>query len=241
MCGQGQCLPHLIQIWYCSLTILHSRFTHKETRGCMSANTLWQEHFAICYTSQWVWLNVCWMLCQCECKYIIGGMSLPCGRIERFNFETRTQSIFCDLLEELSGYLIMATVWFELSGIVEDSGFLGCDAVLLVEWFLYVSKDISRALHSFKTSGTAHSAMQWTPQKTWILKGNTAKLQNPPMDCIPSQHVSLDILMFTNAYQRNLISRCGMGSSGTGYGQVAGFCYYGIEPLGSIKCREFLD
>jgi hypothetical protein len=28
---------------------------------------------------------------------------------------------------------------------------------------------------------------------------------------------------------------------GSGYGQVVGVCEYGEEPLGSIKCGEFLD
>jgi hypothetical protein len=28
--------------------------------------------------------------------------------------------------------------------------------------------------------------------------------------------------------------------SGSGYGQVAGYCVYGDEPSGSIKCVKFL-
>jgi hypothetical protein len=32
------------------------------------------------------------------------------------------------------------------------------------------------------------------------------------------------------------LNRCG-----SGYGQVAGCCEYGDEPLGSIKCGEFLE
>jgi hypothetical protein len=34
---------------------------------------------------------------------------------------------------------------------------------------------------------------------------------------------------------------CGLDRAGSGYGQVADTCDYGIEPLGSIKCGEFLD
>ena len=33
----------------------------------------------------------------------------------------------------------------------------------------------------------------------------------------------------------------GLDRSGSGYEQVAGICECGIEPLGSIKCGEFLD
>jgi hypothetical protein len=33
----------------------------------------------------------------------------------------------------------------------------------------------------------------------------------------------------------------GLNSFGSGQGQVAGSCEHGNEPLGSIKCREFLD
>ena len=33
----------------------------------------------------------------------------------------------------------------------------------------------------------------------------------------------------------------GLDRSGSGYGQVAGFCEYDNEPSGSIKCREFLE
>jgi hypothetical protein len=35
--------------------------------------------------------------------------------------------------------------------------------------------------------------------------------------------------------------RCGLDSSGSGLGQVAGSCEYGNESLGSIKGGEFLD
>ena len=34
---------------------------------------------------------------------------------------------------------------------------------------------------------------------------------------------------------------CGLGRAGSGYGQVAGTCECSNEPLGSIKCGEFLD
>ena len=33
----------------------------------------------------------------------------------------------------------------------------------------------------------------------------------------------------------------GMDRAGSEQGQVAGTCYCGNEPLGSIKCREFID
>jgi hypothetical protein len=33
----------------------------------------------------------------------------------------------------------------------------------------------------------------------------------------------------------------GLDQSGTGWGQVAGFFVYGDEPVGSIKCGEFLE
>jgi len=33
----------------------------------------------------------------------------------------------------------------------------------------------------------------------------------------------------------------GLGSSGSGYGQVAGSCECGNESSDSINCREFLD
>jgi hypothetical protein len=35
--------------------------------------------------------------------------------------------------------------------------------------------------------------------------------------------------------------RCGLDSTGAGYGPVAGSCEYGNEPSGSIKGGEFLD
>jgi len=38
-----------------------------------------------------------------------------------------------------------------------------------------------------------------------------------------------------------LVGRCGLDSSGSGYGPVAGCCEYGNEPPGSIKGGEFLD
>lgn len=44
--------------------------------------------------------------------------------------------MFFDLLEELSGSLIMESERFELSGVVVDRGLLQCDVVLLVLWFL---------------------------------------------------------------------------------------------------------
>jgi len=50
--------------------------------------------------------------------------------------ETRTWCMFFDLLEELSGSLIMESERFELSGVVVDRGLLQCDVVLLVLWFL---------------------------------------------------------------------------------------------------------
>jgi len=34
---------------------------------------------------------------------------------------------------------------------------------------------------------------------------------------------------------------CGLDQSGPGKGQVAVTCECGTEPLGSIKCGEFLD
>jgi hypothetical protein len=34
---------------------------------------------------------------------------------------------------------------------------------------------------------------------------------------------------------------CGLDQSGLGQGQMAGCCECGDEPLGSIKCREFLE
>jgi hypothetical protein len=33
----------------------------------------------------------------------------------------------------------------------------------------------------------------------------------------------------------------GLDRSGSGYGQVAGFCERGNKPSGSMKCGEFLD
>jgi hypothetical protein len=37
------------------------------------------------------------------------------------------------------------------------------------------------------------------------------------------------------------VGGCGLDSSGSGYGLVAGSFEDGNEPSGSIKCREFLD
>jgi hypothetical protein len=34
---------------------------------------------------------------------------------------------------------------------------------------------------------------------------------------------------------------CGLDLLGSGWGQLAGSCENGNEPLGSIKCGEFLD
>jgi hypothetical protein len=34
---------------------------------------------------------------------------------------------------------------------------------------------------------------------------------------------------------------CGLDASGPGWGPVTGSCEHGNEPLGSIKCEEFLD
>jgi hypothetical protein len=41
--------------------------------------------------------------------------------------------------------------------------------------------------------------------------------------------------------QINGIGKHAFDGSGSGYGQVAGTCECGDEPLGSIKCGEFLD
>jgi hypothetical protein len=35
--------------------------------------------------------------------------------------------------------------------------------------------------------------------------------------------------------------RCGLDSSGSDYGPVAGYCEYGNEPSSTVKGREFLD
>jgi len=37
------------------------------------------------------------------------------------------------------------------------------------------------------------------------------------------------------------LGRCGLDSSGSGYGPVAGSCEHDNQPSGSIKGREFLD
>jgi hypothetical protein len=37
------------------------------------------------------------------------------------------------------------------------------------------------------------------------------------------------------------VGRCGLDSSGSGQGPVAGSCEHGNEPSGSIKVGEFLD
>jgi hypothetical protein len=37
------------------------------------------------------------------------------------------------------------------------------------------------------------------------------------------------------------VGRCGLDSSGSGEGPVAGSCEYDNEPLGSIKDRKLLD
>jgi hypothetical protein len=37
------------------------------------------------------------------------------------------------------------------------------------------------------------------------------------------------------------VSRCGLDSSGSGEGPVAGSCEHGNEPSGSIKGGEFFD
>ena len=37
------------------------------------------------------------------------------------------------------------------------------------------------------------------------------------------------------------MSVCGLDRAGTGQEQVAGTCECGNEPLGSLKCGEFLD
>jgi hypothetical protein len=37
------------------------------------------------------------------------------------------------------------------------------------------------------------------------------------------------------------VERCGLNSSGSGYGPVEGCCVHGNEPSGSIKGGEFLD
>jgi hypothetical protein len=41
--------------------------------------------------------------------------------------------------------------------------------------------------------------------------------------------------------EENRVWRCGLTSSGSGWGPVAGSCEHGNEPSGSIKGREFLD
>jgi hypothetical protein len=38
-----------------------------------------------------------------------------------------------------------------------------------------------------------------------------------------------------------MVLRCGLESSGSGYGSVAGSCARGNEPSGSTKGGEFLD
>jgi hypothetical protein len=39
----------------------------------------------------------------------------------------------------------------------------------------------------------------------------------------------------------NKVGKCGVDSSGSGYGPLAGCCEYRNEPLDSIKGSEFLD
>jgi len=43
-----------------------------------------------------------------------------------------------------------------------------------------------------------------------------------------------------NGSSRNMVG-VGLIRSGSGWGQVAGFCVCGNEPSGYIKCGEFLD
>jgi hypothetical protein len=42
-----------------------------------------------------------------------------------------------------------------------------------------------------------------------------------------------------NGHYRNMMRRCGLDSSGSGYGPVAGPCEHGNEPSGYIKSVEF--
>jgi hypothetical protein len=36
------------------------------------------------------------------------------------------------------------------------------------------------------------------------------------------------------------MTRCELGSSGSGKGPLAGSCKHGNEPKGSVKCKDFL-
>jgi hypothetical protein len=137
-------------------------------------------------------------------------MSLPCGRIERFNFKTRKQSIFCDLLEELSGYLRMETVRFELSGTVEGSGLLGCDAVLLVKWFLMFQRHYIRSKHQ-KLLTLQCSEHPRRPEYS----------QETLLNCKVHQCTASPVSTFHFAsLHSQMMARCGLDSSGSGYGQV---------------------
>jgi len=37
------------------------------------------------------------------------------------------------------------------------------------------------------------------------------------------------------------MEECRLDSPGSGYGQMADSCKYSTEPLGSIRCKEFVD
>jgi len=39
----------------------------------------------------------------------------------------------------------------------------------------------------------------------------------------------------------NMLGRCGLDASGSGYGPMAGSCVHGTKPWGSMKGGEFLD
>jgi hypothetical protein len=41
--------------------------------------------------------------------------------------------------------------------------------------------------------------------------------------------------------KRKSVEERGVGSCGSGYGQMAGCCKHGNEPSGCTKCGEFLD
>jgi len=48
-------------------------------------------------------------------------------------------------------------------------------------------------------------------------------------------------ILKTHTTQGSRVGRCGLDSSGSGWGTLVGSCEHGNESLGSIKGREFPD
>jgi hypothetical protein len=56
-----------------------------------------------------------------------------------------------------------------------------------------------------------------------------------------SEELPVDARVKLDGYLENRVGGCGLDSSGSGYGPVAGCCEHGNEPSGSIKVGAFID